>query len=275
MLKIILTLSAAGAVFLTAYAAYIMTPSYDGPFKTGVPELPSWISGMTGSVDLEPVGGTPPYNCYVSSDQQIPEGFTLWENCTLTGEGVLLPEGTTKRAYPRFTITINDSSNQTQSIEIEYKIVVVEDLPTLIPVGPGECKLGKYCSTQVASASGGTPPYSFTSDTFASGAPPMGMTVNLNGYLTGTPRLSGTYTFGVCVKDLVGSSDCGQTTVYVESPTTTQKKTTTTIRRTTTTQASSCSPGHYLARCTDGGTRCCLNGWVCCGGGRCAPQGYC
>jgi hypothetical protein len=31
----------------------------------------------------------------------------------------------------------------------------------------------------------------------------------------------------------------------------------------------SCEPGHHAVNC--GGWRCCLNGWVCVGGGRCAP----
>ena len=77
-----------------------------------------------------------------------------------------------------------------------------------------------YTNSVVANTSGGSPPYHYQSDSFATGTPPIGMIVDLNGNLTGTPSIVGTYTFGVCAIDSVGASSCGTTTISVVSITT-------------------------------------------------------
>lgn len=70
-------------------------------------------------------------------------------------------------------------------------------------------------STLIATATGGTPPYHFQLDSLANGSPPVGMSVDLDGYLTGTPTVTGTYTFGVCAVDLVATSSCKSTSITV------------------------------------------------------------
>jgi hypothetical protein len=87
---------------------------------------------------------------------------------------------------------------------------------TIIPLA-GACCPDEPCSTQIAAAAGGTPPYTFSSGSFgAGGAPPMGMLIDVNGYLTGTaPSAVGTFSLSVCVKDLAGQSDCGVSHVVV------------------------------------------------------------
>ncbi len=82
-------------------------------------------------------------------------------------------------------------------------------------VSDGQCTVGEHCSVVVAEASGGHEPYTFQSDSFATGAPPMGMIVNMDGTLTGTPSIEGTYDFGVCVKDATSVSKCTSTSVLV------------------------------------------------------------
>jgi hypothetical protein len=59
---------------------------------------------------------------------------------------------------------------------------------------------GVFYSAQFA-ATGGTPPYSWV---LTSGALPPGLTLNSNGALSGTPTLSGTFSFGVTVRDAIG-----------------------------------------------------------------------
>jgi len=86
---------------------------------------------------------------------------------------------------------------------------------TLIPLAGGCCP-HESCSTRIADATGGTPPYHFSSGTFAGGgAPPMGMIIGLDGYLTGTAPAVGTYSFSVCVADLSGNTDCGVSSIVV------------------------------------------------------------
>lgn len=87
--------------------------------------------------------------------------------------------------------------------------------PTLVPL-QGECCPHESCSTRVADATGGSPPYHFSSGTYAGGgAPPMGMGIGIDGYLTGTAPAAGTYSFSVCVTDLSGNYDCGYSSVVV------------------------------------------------------------
>ena len=74
---------------------------------------------------------------------------------------------------------------------------------------------GAPASASLVVAAGGQPPYSFSSDTFANGAPPMGTIVDLNGQLTGTPAKAGEYDVGVCVQDMARTSKCTQVHVTV------------------------------------------------------------
>jgi hypothetical protein len=48
------------------------------------------------------------------------------------------------------------------------------------------------------------------------GFPPVGIIMDLNGNLSGTPSVPGTYNFGVCVVDLVGAQDCETATLVVD-----------------------------------------------------------
>jgi hypothetical protein len=86
--------------------------------------------------------------------------------------------------------------------------------PTLIPIDGGCCP-NEPCDTQIADATGGTPPYHYSSGSFANGAPPMGMIINLNGHLTGTASAVGIYSFNICVADITGATDCKQTRLIV------------------------------------------------------------
>ena len=76
-----------------------------------------------------------------------------------------------------------------------------------------------YSNTTIAGVTGGSPPYHYQSDTFANGAPPFGMIVDLNGSLTGTPTDAGQYAFGVCAVDSSGrvTSPCPTTAITVAS----------------------------------------------------------
>ncbi len=74
---------------------------------------------------------------------------------------------------------------------------------------------GEYFETEF-DAMGGLAPYYFKLDT-ASGFPPIGLIISPNGLLSGTPKVSGTYTFKVCVVDTAGKSDCRSNTMYVKN----------------------------------------------------------
>jgi hypothetical protein len=87
----------------------------------------------------------------------------------------------------------------------------------ITPITTGRCTVNKACTVRIAQASGGQSPYTFQSDSFATGAPPMGMIVSMDGSLTGTPSKEGNYNFGICVKDATSTSKCTTTSVTVAS----------------------------------------------------------
>jgi hypothetical protein len=235
-------------------------------------ELPRWKSGAYGSYELAPGGGTPPYHCRLKDGSHMPEGFTLSDGCTISGRAPPLPSGTTKTVSPPFTVAVTDSGNPPSSLRLQFSVVTVTNLPELVSLSPARCRVDRECIVRVADAVGGAPPYTFQSDTFANGAPPMGLIVDLSGFLRGNARTEGEYDFGICVKDSVGSSSCGMASVIVEEASTTApRRTPQTVPRIT----GGCEPGHIPSRCPNGDIRCCLNGQACCGGNRCTPKAWC
>ena len=61
-----------------------------------------------------------------------------------------------------------------------------------------------YSGTVVQSISGGAAPYRYALGGLVTGTPPLGMIVNPNGNLTGTPDTPGQYEFSVCATDAGG-----------------------------------------------------------------------
>ncbi len=238
-----------------------------------MPTLPYWKSGEQGSASLAPFGGTPPYTCRLKERSALPERFHLSEDCVVSGMASELSSGTTKSVLPEFTVIVSDSGEPEMSIEVKLQIVTVDEFPQIIPLGPSHCKVNKPCLVHVADATDGNPPYTFMSDSYATGAPPMGTAVEMKGWLTGKPSKAGKYTFGVCVKDVIGASDCGQATVIVEDEVTTTKQ-----KRTPTTEprnGGGCEPGHHPSRCPNGQVRCCADNMECCSGTSCRPRVWC
>jgi len=79
-----------------------------------------------------------------------------------------------------------------------------------------------YSSSVIQSITGGSTPYRFESGAFSGGTPPLGMIINPNGNLTGTPSVPGQYSFSVCALDSAGdTSPCKPTSILVVAATTT------------------------------------------------------
>lgn len=67
-------------------------------------------------------------------------------------------------------------------------------------------RVGSYFSANFG-GQGGLPPYYYKLETGV-GFPPMGLILDVNGRLSGTPSAAGTSNFGVCVIDTAGKSEC-------------------------------------------------------------------
>ena len=167
----------------------------------------------TGRVTSSPAGIDCPGQCSAS--------YAQGTSVTLTAT-----PGATSR-FTSFTGTCS-TPNTTCSFFMSAPASVVatfEQLPpaSTLAIAPVpitvEARPGQFFSQRAATATGGQPPYSFLADTFANGAPPLGTGVDINGFLTGTPSSTyttrQTFTFGICVRDLVQTLKCTTNTVVV------------------------------------------------------------
>ncbi len=73
-----------------------------------------------------------------------------------------------------------------------------------------------FSFAKATNPTGGNPPYTFLLGSGV-GFPPFGLTLNVDGTLSGTPTAAGTRTFEVCVKDLSGNQACQMTSLTVEA----------------------------------------------------------
>jgi hypothetical protein len=188
-----------------------------GVFYVTSTALPAWHSGQAGAVTLTAKGGKIPYHCALADGSTLPPGFSITDNCVLSGTAEILPGGTTMRITPPFTIVMRDSAANPASANLELRVTIVAAGPVITTQGATIFK-ETPCEVSLASADGGTYPYYFTVPTFASGAPPLGTVLGIDGKLRGSASANGTYTFQVMAVDLVGATDTQPVTVVVKDP---------------------------------------------------------
>jgi hypothetical protein len=187
-----------------------------GLFYVTSTALPAWHSGQSGAATLTAKGGKPPYHCTLAPGSTLPPGFSIADNCVLSGMEIL-PGGTTMRITPPFTIVMRDSAAHPASANIELRVTIIAPGPVLTTYGATIFK-GVPAEVSLASANGGTFPYYYTIPTFASGVPPMGTVLWLDGVLRGSASAKGTYIFQVMAVDLMGATDTKPVTVVVKDP---------------------------------------------------------
>lgn len=133
-------------------------------------------------------GGQPPYT--FRATEALPQGFTLDAGVL---SGTPLTAGTL-----RVAVEVRDESSPAASVSTVYDLRV---RPLLRLAGPGTLVNG-YLNNAYAeqiSATGGAPPYTFTSE--AGSQIPPGLRLGADGGVTGTPNDSGAYTLRVRVTD--------------------------------------------------------------------------
>ncbi|WP_236585435.1 putative Ig domain-containing protein [Dyella sp. EPa41] len=161
-------------------------------------------------------GGASPYT-YARVSGSLPAGLTLGSNGTLSG---------TPTASGTFTFTVKatDSSTGTGPFSATSgTLTLTINAPTIsyAPANPAAATVGVAYSQSLASASGGTSPYSYA---IATGSLPPGITLASNGTLSGTPTAGGTYNFTVTATDSSGgtgpfSATSAPLTLAVNAPT--------------------------------------------------------
>jgi hypothetical protein len=158
--------------------------------------------GSSYSSTVSVTGGNPPYT-YTAPATSLPPGLTLAPPGTLSGTP------STSGTYT-FTVTATDSAGVTApepfTVTIAAKVVVTA---TSIP----NATVGVGISPVELTATGGTPPYQWQSANL-----PAGLSLALNGTLSGTPTAAGTFPFTVYTVDSSGALASGSEQLVVGLP---------------------------------------------------------
>ncbi len=101
--------------------------------------IPAWISGTSGSFQLEAKNGIPPYHWAVKPGSQLPGqqyemGFHLSESGVISGTAPMLSPSETVRISPSFTVMVWDSDTPPACDE-ETLSITFEQPPTPSPTG--------------------------------------------------------------------------------------------------------------------------------------------
>jgi uncharacterized protein (TIGR03437 family) len=164
----------------------------------------SLSGGAVGSVysqKLSATGGTPPYNWIVVSGN-LPPGLILSSTAgTVTGTP-------TAAGTFSFTIQVSDSAGSTPASQQFSVVITGSNSPPLQISGSLSGGAVGVVYSQKLSATGGTPPYTWT---VLSGSLPPGLILSSTaGTVTGTPAAAGTFTFTIQVSDSAGTTPASQ-----------------------------------------------------------------
>jgi len=168
----------------TAIAAFTLT-IVQGLSITTSPPLPNGTVGVPYSQTLAASGGTPPYSWSATG---LPAGLAL-----SSSTGALTGTPTAAGIF-NFTATVTDSVKSTASKS--FTLTVIGAL-TIVTASPLPAATVGTAYGQTLSATGGTPPYSWSSTDL-----PSWLTLNAStGALTGIPAAAATHSFTVRVTD--------------------------------------------------------------------------
>lgn len=201
-------------------AAVVLSPvqyglNAAGRIYTTSTVLPAAASGQSYSATLTATGGTPAYTWTLTSGN-LPAGFTLSPQGVISAPNTatILPSGTTMTISAPFVVTLSDAAGNTRDLEL--RITIVQAPPAIEGLMPTTA-IEQQAFTGALAATGGTQPYYWYNSAIDGGFRPMWLSIDLDGAVHGTPpaNSAGTYTFGVTVVDLIGSTSSAPVTLTV------------------------------------------------------------
>ena len=170
--------------------------SFVNGFVITTSAVPNGTVGQIYTAQISSAGGqgTVTYSiapAVLTTPSALPPGIFLNPNGSLTGTPL------TAGTYS-FTVDAQDQAGHQTTQSFKQTIAPALVITTVSPLSTGAAGGGQLSFT--IQATGGTPPYTFTS----SGKLPPGLTVTPNGLLVGNPTQAGTFTFMVTVTDAQG-----------------------------------------------------------------------
>jgi len=198
-----------GSVTLAANTITACAPAIACPVITVLPAtLPNGSIGTAYNQTVSGSGGTAPYTFAVTSGA-LPTGLLL-----NAATGAITGTPTTAGTF-NFTITASDLNGCPGSRA--YTIVIAAAACPVITLSPNTLPPGVtgFPYNQTITASGGTPPYTFS---ITSGSLPNGLSLSTTGAITGTPITPGLFSFTVRAADNNGCPGSLAYTILIAAP---------------------------------------------------------
>jgi hypothetical protein len=160
---------------------------------TTAPALPNATVGVPYSQTLTAAGGVPPYAWSPAGPLPAPLAALSLNAST----GAITGTPSAAASASSFPVTVTDSTGITAKQTFMLAIVTPPVIATMsLPNGTAGVNY-----SQSLTASGGTPPYQWT---ILSGSLPSGLSLSSNGGITGTPGVTGAFSFTVQLTDATG-----------------------------------------------------------------------
>ena len=163
------------------------------PLSITTSSLSSATAGSSYTATLSASGGTPPYTWSLASGQ-LPPGLTLSASGVISG--IPITSGSFSFT-PQAKDVAGNLATRPETIQVAPGVSPISSTTGSLP---GATVGTAYQAT--LAASGGTPPYTWS---VVSGQLPSGLTLSINGVISGTPNASGTFSFMAQVKDSAAS----------------------------------------------------------------------